>query len=126
MSPPACQEPRLDPESVTSGLGRGARALWLAWTAGTLALIPTACVYAIICARMMLGIGSFIRVRRLQQALKKGASSGGTWEKLPGEGTMSCNWRNGRKGYQVKQGVGRALEEEKEPGQKPEEVIWSP
>lgn len=74
---------------------------------------------------MMLGIGSFIRVRRLQQALKKGASSGGTWEKLPREGTMSCSWRNGRKGYQVKQGVGRALEEEKEPGQKPEEMIWS-
>lgn len=38
---------------------------------------------------------------------------------------MSYNWRNGRKGFQVKQGVGRALEEEEEPGKKPEETIWS-
>lgn len=38
---------------------------------------------------------------------------------------MSYNWRNGRQGCQVKQGMGRALEEEEEPGQKPEETIWS-
>lgn len=37
---------------------------------------------------------------------------------------MLCNWRNGRQGCQVKQGVGRALEEEEEPRQRPEE-IWS-
>lgn len=63
--------------------GRGTYALWLAWMAGALVFIPTACVYAIICARMMLGIGSFICVRRLQQALRKGASSASLGRSFP-------------------------------------------
>lgn len=60
MSPPACQEPRLDPESVTSGLGRGSYDLWLAWMAETLALILTICTHAIVFAYLKLGTGFFI------------------------------------------------------------------
>lgn len=112
MSPPACQDSGLDPESVTSGLGGGAHALWFAWMAGALVLIPTTCVYAIICACMTLGVG-FIHVKRLQQALKKGASRPGhlgeasrrrdhvmqleEWEeRLPGE--AGCGKSDGGRG----------------------------
>lgn len=115
-------EPASLPRGWTSGQGRGSHAL--AGMAGALTFIPTACTHAIIYAHSE-HTGFFIlQARHLQQALKKGASRLGHLGKLPQEGTISIQLEEWEERLPGETGCGKSIEEEEEPGQKPEELIW--